>query len=45
MSLLLSVLLLLLLLLLSLLLRHDLGENQFLYYSSDIVYPYLSDLI
>ena len=23
--------------------RHDLGENQFLYYLSGIVYPYLSD--
>ena len=49
MSLLLSVLLLLLLLPLLLLImfgnRHDLGENQFLYYSSGIVYHYLSDLI
>ena len=52
MNLLLLVLLLLLLLLLSILLllimfvtRHDLGENQFLYYSSGIFYPCLSDLI
>ena len=51
-QLLLVLLLLLLLLLSSILLllimfviRHDLGENQFLYYSSGIVYPYLSDLI
>ena len=55
-NLLLSILLLLLLLSILLLLssslllvmfiiRYDLGENQFLYYSSSIVYPYLSDLI
>ena len=45
--LLLSVLLLLSssLLLVMFIIRYDLGENQFLYYSSSIVYPYLSDLI
>ena len=48
-NLLLLVLLLLLLPILLLLImfvvRHDLGENQFLHYSSGIVHPYLSDLI
>ena len=53
MLLLLSMLLLLLLvvvvvvlvLLIMFVIRHDLGENQFLYYSNGFVYPYLSDLI
>ena len=44
-SLLLLLLLLLWILLIMFVIRHDLGENQFLYYSSGIVYPYLSDLI
>ena len=34
-----------LVLLIMFVIRHDLGENQFLYYSNGFVYPYLSDLI